>query len=1163
MFHLYQHHDLEVLAELLAGLRGRAGHTAVLEPDTILVPNRGTARWLQAQLAESERIAANLDLRLPAPFVLQTLHDTLPGAPDSGDYERERLAWHLYAVLPTVDVPAVQRYLAAEPRERHRYQLAMQLADVFDACLVHRRDVLDAWEAGREGPEPPANWQAPVWRALLERLDPRHRGRLLSEFLERAADGTLDVSRLPGTVHAFALGDLPPDYLRFLHALGRNLEVHFLLPNPSAAYWGDVRRQRVERPLSPALSPGGGEGEGRSAVSVSNQADGTPDSAFGSIRATDHNPVHSPDGAQRTDPPGAVWREAPPGGDGPMDGPVNPGSGDPGDDADHPLLASLGCAGRDFLRVLYSDEFADIDEPELGEALAPAPPGEDTLLQRVQSGVIAGEAAVTDAGMATDDVSIQVHACHGPLREMQVLHDRLLDLMARHEDLEPRNILVLLPDVAAYAPAVHSVFGSAEGGRHIPYSVSNRPRRDLHPIAQTFQRLIELPLSRWTASEVLALAGVPAVMRRFELDDGDLDLLHQWVPAAGVRWGLDRESRREAGGADFAQNTWTFGLDRLLLGLAQRDEEALVDGVAPWSDLEGGSGAAVGRLWGLIDRLRFWRDRMNESVDAGAWQDRLNAMIGELFAVNRDDPAETAALDTVHEAITVLEGAAAALADEALSREAVREALLGALAGPSQRQPMITGGVTFAGLEPLHGVPFDVICMVGMDDGVFPRQDGRREFNLVQKHPRTGDPSVRDADRMTFLQSLMAARRCFYLSYTGRNVADGEALQPSPVVGEFLDFLHGYCFSGRDRRTFREAMVTEQPMHPFSPRYFATDRGRLFTFVADWHAAAAAQRGERVAPAPFLDDTELEAPDAGEPIELAELQRFFRHPARWFFQERMRLALGEEERRLEDEEPRFLGGLEMHALRDRLFRHAQAAGAAELDEEPDALERARGHLPPPPLGGHDYAAAVADVNALLPLHRQWQSDAADEADVDIDLALDGARVIGRVHAVGRMEMRRMRPGSLRLQHEIPWWIQYLGVVAAGHEVGLRIAGASGGEAEQKAARIAPQQARRYLQATVNLYRRGCARPLLFEPYVGDHYLDRLERQSPEDALDKTNGWLSNRRYPPHPMRDLWLQPVFAPSPNPLGETPASSTFVQVTDAVARPIREHLQPEDGA
>ncbi|MDZ7829486.1 MAG: hypothetical protein U5K33_08375 [Halofilum sp. (in: g-proteobacteria)] len=175
---------------------------------------------------------------------------------------------------------------------------------------------------------------------------------------------------------------------------------------------------------------------------------------------------------------------------------------------------------------------------------------------------------------------------------------------------------------------------------------------------------------------------------------------------------------------------------------------------------------------------------------------------------------------------------------------------------------------------------------------MFPRQDGSREFNLDPAATRApGDPSVRDADRMTFLQALMAARHCFYLSYTGRNVADGEALQPSPVVGEFLDFLHGHHFAGQSRDDFRAAVVTEQPMHPFSPRYFEPDTTRLFTFVDDWRRAAEAQRGERAAPRPLIDGTAAgRRRTRPSRSSSAELQRFFRHPAQWFFRERLRLA---------------------------------------------------------------------------------------------------------------------------------------------------------------------------------------------------------------------------------------------------------------------------------
>ncbi|HKJ95796.1 MAG TPA: exodeoxyribonuclease V subunit gamma, partial [Gammaproteobacteria bacterium] len=185
MFHLYQHHDLSTLASMLAALRERAAPASPLAADTVLVPNRGTARWLQAELAEAEGTATNLDLLLPAPFVWRVLWSTVNGGegrPDSSDFERERLVWHLYALLPGLRVAEVQRYLAAEPRERHRYQLAQQLADVFDQYLIHRRDVLAAWEAGEEERYPPASWQAPVWRAVVGRIEERHRAQLLTDF---------------------------------------------------------------------------------------------------------------------------------------------------------------------------------------------------------------------------------------------------------------------------------------------------------------------------------------------------------------------------------------------------------------------------------------------------------------------------------------------------------------------------------------------------------------------------------------------------------------------------------------------------------------------------------------------------------------------------------------------------------------------------------------------------------------------------------------------------------------------------------------------------------------------------------------------------------------------------------------------------------------------
>ncbi len=514
MFWLYHHCDMERLAELLTVLRS-SRHRSPLQTDTIMVPDHSLGRWLQIRLAESEGVAANLTMPLPARLLWDIIPKLLPDQPDSREYEHARLRWHLFALLPRVaeDNAAVADYLAGDPREVLQLQLAEQLADLFDQYLVHRPRMLARWEVGRESDRPAARWQAVVWRALVHRLGEQHRARLLDRAVERLNDGAdPDLLGVPEVIYGFGIDQLPPEYLRFLYALGRHIDVHFLLPNPSDGYWGDIQTRRV---------------------------------------------------SLETTTPG---EEAP---------------GEATTENGHPLLASLGRGTRDLLRVLYSDELTALQAPELGEALAYAPPPGDTLLARVHADLIAMEAPKENRGIAGCDASVQIHACHGPLREVQVLHDQLLDLLGRNRNLHPRDIVVKTPDVAAYAPAIRSVFGSAQGRRHIPYSVSDNSRLAAHPICQSFQSLLALPLSRWAASDVLALARVPAVMRRFALDESALDTVQYWAREAGVRWGLDAGTRARFDAGALEQNSWRFGLDRLLLGLAQSEEDTLTAGVAP------------------------------------------------------------------------------------------------------------------------------------------------------------------------------------------------------------------------------------------------------------------------------------------------------------------------------------------------------------------------------------------------------------------------------------------------------------------------------------------------------------------------------------------------------------------------------------------------------
>ncbi|MGB7755898.1 MAG: exodeoxyribonuclease V subunit gamma, partial [Salinisphaera sp.] len=851
-------------------------------------------------------------------------------------------------------------------------------------------------------------------------------------------------------------------------------------------------------------------------------------------------------------------------------------------EAGHPLLSALGRMARDTLRVLYSDEFAGMIEPELGDLMEYDVPPRDTLLHRVQADIVELDCRGSPQGMADTDTSFEVHACHSPLREIQVLQDQLLDRLAAEDKrvaageieandrLAPRDVIVMLPDVAAYAPAIQAVFGGAPADRYLPFGLADRARSAAHPIVTCVSALLDLPLSRWAASELLDLLAVPAVMRRFGLSAGELDTITDWVIDAGIRWGRNKQHRAELGAGAFEQNSWRFGLDRLLLGVAQSDDETLTDGVAPWADLEGGITAALGKLWRFEDTLAIVAEDLAKPATPGEWQTRLNKMVDDLIEPAMDTPDEQRAVDSLRSVFARFDTAETCTrdkplaADRTISWPAVRDALRATLETAAERQPFLAGGITFCGMVPLRAVPFRMVCVLGMNDSAFPHQDTGRAFNVMFDAPRLGDRNTRDDDRLLFLQALTAARDAFYISYIGQDVNTGEALPPSPIVGETLEFLRRHYFDGHDKKAFEARLIHHQPMQPFSLRYFSPDEpdNRVFTYAGDWRDATRAAIGAREARLPMLDDSTAPVAETVAAIDLDTLKRFFDHPARAFFRERIKLNLEIEDHQVDDAEPIALGPLAAAQLRERLFASADKAEATAIDLAPTALERARGTLPPPPLADPNYAAEAEAVNELLPIWQAWKAEGAPETlDIQIE-DVAGVRITGRVAQCWPNAMRRLRTGKLKTRFRLRYWIDYLAVVAVGHDLALEMAGFAPdqktAERIEYAGRLDADTARAELAHLVQRYIDGQTRPLPYHPDLDDSYNPEQNK-----AFDNLSFRFKPTAYFPHHLtRDAYFSMLLGPPEAPLGDTGDDSPFIAAIDAISGPMNARIGPITG-
>jgi exodeoxyribonuclease V gamma subunit len=661
------------------------------------------------------------------------------------------------------------------------------------------------------------------------------------------------------------------------------------------------------------------------------------------------------------------------------------------------------------------------------------------------------------------------------MREVEVLHDRLLALFTAAPDLEPSQVVVMTPDIETYAPYVEAVFATAEP--RIPFNISDRSAEQESTLAATFMALLELPGSRYDANRVLAILDEPSVQRRFSLSESDLETARRWVRESQIRWGIDAPHRARFGLPATHEHTWRFGLDRLLLGYAlPGGNERLFADVLPYDEVEGSLGGVLGRFQSFAEAAIALDSQFAGARPIAQWCERMQGLLARFFEPPEERAEELEALRTCvagleREARTARYSGAVPLA-------VVVAALRGRLEAPGRA--FLSGGVTFCAMVPMRSLPFEAVCMIGMNDGAFPRVRRRDGFDLMANDFRKGDRSRRDDDHYLFLESILSARRFLYVSYTGRHIREDTVMPPSVLVSELLEYV------ARSREApggadIRQRLVTQHPLQAFSPRYFEGD-DRLFSYSHTLaRAASVAGRGVR-SPQPFMTEA-LPAPDAeSRHVDLEGLIRFFRNPTRYLFERRLKVRLETADEEIEAREPFELNGLPLFALKQRLL-DLRLRG---VPHDALALARAGGVLPHGAMG----EILFEDQNALLERFAETiapllPAEVFDPVSFDLvsgPVTLTGA--LSGVSADGILDYRVVR-ASANLR--VGAWIRHLALNAfAPRGVGRTTRCVS----QDCVLRFAPiDDARNRLEELLELYWCGLQRPLHFFPRTSCAFVD--------------------------------------------------------------------------
>ncbi len=940
MLILYQSNALNELKNQLLFQMSNRIPVHPFEKETILVQSPGMAHWLKQNIASDQGVASGIEFPMPASFAWNLYQKFLSDVPDHSAFTKDSLAWHVMSLLPELvqqpDYQLLKHYLDQTIDQDEsiacirRYQLAQKIADTFDQYLVYRPDWIQQWEQGIVDFEMTHTqpWQPKLWNELVKRIKDTgqslwHRGNLLSSLCQQLHQANpktpFNHDQLPKVLYVFGVSTLPVMFLKLLHALSLHMEVIFFAYNPCQAYWFELNNEHNKSPSD------------LEALNFSN---------------TFNTEIES-----------------------------------------NALLASMGKTGRDFFYQL--NQLNPIEYDCFVEARSESD-DHPSLLGRIQSHILTLTENVSfsetlnvdlDQRIAcpASDRSVQVVNCHSALREVEVLHDYLLQLLDTQVDLTPKDIIIMTPDVQNYRALIEGVFSSVSIERSIPFSISDGNIRQEHPLIEAFMKLLTCNTLRCTAKEIMSFLEVPAIARCYQLTPEQLDTLKTWVCESGIRWGLNTEHQKRLSFPVNANNTWVFGLERILLGYAIDEPSKLYNNTLPFSQVSGLNAQFCGVLIEFVDAINHLMYQLENAQFIHEWIALIHQVLEDFFLADRE---EEGILNCIREALNDLEVQTSTVQfSEKLSHEVFVEWLNHYLDKQMSHQYFLNGKLTVSTLMPMRSIPFKVICLLGMNDTDYPRILPKSSFDLMSIKPRHGDRSRRDEDRYLFLEALLAAENFFYISYQGRSRRDNTIREPSVLVSELIAYCDRNFKETETQKPF--SLEIQHPLQPFDLRYFEKS-SQYFSYAKEWHLKSVCDH--EIVFDHFMQKKISTSPSV-QVVSVDELIRFYKNPAQYFFQVRLGFSFSSFNRTPDHHEPFTLDRLWKFICQQTLLDDWLIEEDVTLfKKEVISRIKAMGILPYNHFGRFDLLALWEMIDPLLNALNEYKANTPQSVNIELPLA---------------------------------------------------------------------------------------------------------------------------------------------------------------------------------
>jgi exodeoxyribonuclease V gamma subunit len=560
------------------------------------------------------------------------------------------------------------------------------------------------------------------------------------------------------------------------------------------------------------------------------------------------------------------------------------------------LLTNWGGIIKDTFSLLFKNEYL----LNAYQTVGTQEPIVHTLLHKIQLDIFFNAAPDEQQPISYSDIhdgSVSINACYTPVREVEVLYNYLVRMVdsRKTEAFSPRDIVVMVSDIDAYAPYIKAVFENAP--YKFPFTIADESFLGEDTLSSALKAILLLHSANFTAEAVMQLLNHTYIRKRVGVSD--VSLIRRVVGEANISFGIEGNLANET-----MFVSWKYGLQRIIYGICMGNEEEYCDlqpSIYPLDRVEGDDALTLIRFCHFVQVLIDSIAQRNKNKDLQAWIAYIEQVLRNLVFEPSEEPNED------YQMLEKQLNKYAQLRDivtENLSYEVFSFSFLSSLGSTTKASTFVTGGITFCSLIPMRSIPFKVVALLGLNFDKFPRKEKTVSFSLIDKKI-TGDRNVKENDKHLFLETLLSAQQYLYISYIGQSVKDNTTIPPSALIDELLDYIQNAC---KQDNIEVKKMVTKHPLHSFSKQYDVPNTP-LYNYLNHLQATPFIPTASATA-TPELDFTN---------INLDKLIKFFQNPFKTYYNNVLNIKYEADDVLLPENEIFELDNLQKWGLKNQLL----------------------------------------------------------------------------------------------------------------------------------------------------------------------------------------------------------------------------------------------------